>query len=67
MLLHTQLHVNSLSFLRVYNFFPFFFLRAKMNIFYFLNGLHHLLNHNLNLKITFHALSKFPMFSLCFY
>ena len=59
----------------VFTIFPCVFLRTKMNIFYFLNGLHHLLNHNLNLKIIhfpclvqiscdFIKFFKFPEFSL---
>ena len=39
------------------------FLHAKMNIFYFLNGLLYLLNHNLNLKIIhFARLVQIPSF-----
>ena len=34
----------------MFTIFSLCILHAKMNIFYFLNGIHHLLNHNLNLK-----------------
>ena len=61
---HTQLYVK----------FPAF-LHMKIHIFYFLNGLHHLLDHNLNIKIihfpclfqiicVFIKFLKFPVFSL---
>ena len=58
---HTQLHVK----FPVCNF-PGVFLRAKMNIFYFVNGLHHLLKHNLTQKLfIFPALSKYPKNNSC--
>ena len=42
-------------------FFLCFFLCAKMRLVYFLNSLHHLLNHNLNLKIIhFPCLVQIP-------
>ena len=46
------IHSTSREITCVYNF-PLCFLRTKINIFYFVNGLHHPLNHNLNLKIIY--------------
>ena len=61
---HMQLHVKFPVFSLSLQLFPCVFLHKKMNNFYFLNSLYHLLNHKLNLKLfIFPALSKFPVFS----